>query len=626
MTASVKTIVVFAWCFLIYAGRSYSQSPFEFWFWPKYTLGQKAANYPGPRIDAPVSRFNVIQSESVPLIFHGEEPTERVVDFIEPTQLPSNQFSVEMWLVNHVNQPVGVLVAEKSKATSEEPSWLVGIYGRDLVYTLKTEDSHFATMIQHKINERGWKDYWGHVVATYDGDKMKLYLNGELISEGIVGKRKTQLNHAGYEMEAAAYMKNEPYMDLGNQLKMLKIYPYALTKETITSQLGKLKEMVTEGKLFPDLFHFTAGPYLNNASQSGISIVWETDRPADFVVEYGKKVPYDKKIELHTQKLTKESDKAESNIYKITLTDLEAETPYFYNIKAIARDGKVMESGPLTFSTAVKETSSYSFAVIGDTEARPHINDRISKMVWDERPNFAVIVGDLTDGGVKDHKFEWNYEYFQGINQLASRVPVFPVPGNGEDDLHWYNQYHELPKNDGYYTFRYGNAQFFMLDSNRPQDFAADGKQFKWLEEELKKSTAVWKFVAHHHAPYSADDDDYGDSWKQKAETGDLAIRRIVPLYEKYKVDMVFFGHLHTYQRTLPIKDNKVNQQNGVIYVQGGGGGGNLEDFAPSRAWFSAKTYRGHHYFTITVHDKELNFKMYDTEGRLKDYLDLKKQ
>ncbi|PZR39890.1 MAG: hypothetical protein DI538_05735 [Azospira oryzae] len=599
-------------------------TPLEFWFWPKYTLGQKAENYPGPRMEAPVSQFNVIQSESVPLIFHGEEPTERVIDFVKSSQLPKNPFSIEMWLVNHVNQPVGVMATLKNRISGEEPAWLVGVYGRDLVYTLKTEDSHFATMIQHKIKERGWKDYWGHVVATYDGNSMKLYLNGELITEGAVGKRKAN-DDSMYELEVASYMKNEPYMDLGNQLKMLRIHPRALSKEEIRQRMDKLMSMVTEGKLFPGLFHFTAGPYLNNASQSGISMVWETDRAADFVVEYGKQVPYDKKIVLNTQKIEKEAGGAESTIYKVTLTDLEPETPYFYNIKATARDGTVMQSGPLTFTTAVRESGSYSFAVIGDTEARPHINDRISKMVWEERPNFAVIVGDLTDGGVKDHKFEWNYEYFQGITQLASRVPIFPVPGNGEDDLYWYNQYHVLPENDGYYTFHYGNAQFFMLNSNRPQDFSTEGKQYQWLEEELKKSTATWKFVAHHHAPYSADDDDYGDSWKQKAETGDLAIRKIVPLYEKYKVDMVFFGHLHTYQRTLPIKDNKVSQQNGVIYVQGGGGGGNLEDFAPSRAWFSAKTYRGHHYFTITVHDRELNFKMYDTEGRMKDYLDLKK-
>jgi Icc-related predicted phosphoesterase len=595
----------------------------EWWFWPKYTLGQKAENYPGNRIDEPISFKPLVSTETVPLVFHGEEPTERREDFVDIAKLSKGSFSIELWVVNHVNQPVGVLSAVKSKYGSESPSWLLGIYDRNILFSLSTEDNPFSNLLSYDIKSGGWKQYWYHIVATFDGSTMSLYVNGELVNSMKTAKRK---DYNDYQLEVASYTHNEPYMDLGNLLKMMRLSDRALSKDEIKKRFEALKTMVVEGKLFPNTFHFNAGPYLNNATTSSIDIVWETDRPADFVIEYGQQVPMDKKITLNTQTINRENIVAkESNIYTVKLDNLDPETPYFYTIKAKARDGSVMESGILTFSTAVKENSSYAFAVIGDTEARPHINDRVCKMVWEERPNFLMLVGDLTDGGTEDHKFEWNYEYFQGVTQLASRVPVFPVAGNGEEDLYWYDQYHVLPEPEGYYSYKYGNAEFFMLNSNRPEEFAPGEKQYIWLEEQLKKSTAVWKFVAHHHAPYSADEDDYGNAWRGKGDLGDKAIRKIVPLYEKYNVNMVFFGHLHTYQRTLPIRNNIIDKQNGVIYVQGGGGGGNLEDFAPSRAWFSAKTYRGHHYFMVTVHGNELNFRMYDTEGRLKDYLDLKK-
>lgn len=612
-------VLVVAFCLC-----AHSLSAQEWWFWPKYTLGQKAENYPGPRLDPPRLLSSTFKAETVPLLFHDEEPTERISNFIDPDKIPKTTFSAEMWLVNHVNQSVGALVTVKNKFSGAEPVWLLGAYGRNVVFSIKPEGLTFSKLLAYEIERRGWKNYWLHIVAVFDGKKMQLYFNGELVGEQTVSPMAI-FKPGDVELEVAAYLRKEPYMDLGNLVKMFHLYDVALDKKTVGDRFEYLKSLVTEGKLFPGIFHFNAGPYLNNATPGSIDIVWETDRPADFVIEYGKKVPLDKSVTMVTQKITTEKDKTSpGNIYKITLKDLDAETPYFYNIKAVARDGSAMESGILTFSTAVKETSSFAFGVMGDTEARPHINDRISKLMWDERPNFIVNVGDLTDGGTKDHKFEWNYEYFQGVGQLAGRIPVFPVPGNGEDDLYWYNQYHTYPQR-GYYNFRYGNAEFFMLNSNDAESFSPGGAQYVWLEEQLKKSTALWKFVAHHHAPYSADEDDYGDSWKGAGDLGDLRIRKIVPLYEKYGVDMVFFGHLHTYQRTMAINQGRVDKQNGVIYIQGGGGGGNLEDFAPSRAWFSAKTYRGHHYFTITVHDKDLSFKMYDSEGRLKDFLEIVK-
>ncbi len=597
----------------------------EWWFWPDYTLPGKAGNYPGPRILPPEVSPPPVGQKTLPLVFHGEEPAHRMTDFTTVADLPHDAFTIEMWLVNHVNQPIGALTALKSKYTPSEPAWLLGVYGREVILSLRTETSPFAQLLTHTIEKRGWKKYWMHLVATYDGEKATLYLNGEQVGAMKTGKLKP-FDQTGMELEVAAYMKNEPYMDLGNLLKCLRIHDRALTTPEIKESLSRLQHMVEEGRLFPDMFHFNAGPYLNYVTEHSVNMIWETDRPSYAEVYYGKTLPLKEKVVIDVGSADPEIVAGQAkNIHAITLGDLESGQQYFYNIKATDSHGNVIESGDLTFSTAGNENTPFSFAVIGDTEARPHINDRISRLVWDERPNFIMIVGDLTDGGMEHHKFEWNYEYFHGMNQLTSRIPVFPVAGNGEQDLYWYKRYHELPEDEGYYSFRYGNAEFFMLNSNLKEEFAPGGKQYVWLEEKLRNSTAKWKFVAHHHAPYSADEDDYGDSWKGASTLGDPQVRRIVPLYEKYGVDIVFFGHLHTYQRTLPILDNMVNEKNGVIYVQGGGGGGNLEDFAPSRAWFSAKTYRGHHYFTITVSGDRLEFKMYDSEGRMKDLLNLAK-
>jgi hypothetical protein len=234
-------------------------------------------------------------------------------------------------------------------------------------------------------------------------------------------------------------------------------------------------------------------------------------------------------------------------------------------------------------------------------------------------------LGDLTDGGTQNHKHQWNLEYFAGVAGLASRIPFFPVPGNGEGDLYWYKRYHSLPGDEAPYAFRYGNAEFFMLDSNRKKrEFPPGGRQYLWLEQRLKASTATWKFVCFHHAPYTSDEDDYGNAWASVSTKGDMEIRPIVPLFEKYQVDIVMFGHMHIYERSRPIQENRVTEE-GVVYLLAGGAGGNLEDFAPNPVVFSNKAYRGHHYCMIDIHGDELELRMHDLDGDIRDMARLKK-
>jgi hypothetical protein len=209
------------------------------------------------------------------------------------------------------------------------------------------------------------------------------------------------------------------------------------------------------------------------------------------------------------------------------------------------------------------------------------------------------------------------------MNQLLGRIPMFPVPGNGESDLYWYRQYHAMPLPPERYRFRYGNAEFFMLDSNR--SLGPGSEPYAWLDQQLADSTASWKFVAHHHPVYSSDEDDHGDSFRGPSSLGDENPRSAVPLYEKHGVDIVFYGHIHAYERTWPMAGGSINEQRGVRYIQTGGGGGNLENFTPTRNPFSSKLHRGHHYCLVSIHNRTLRFQMFDLEGRLRDMFEVRK-
>jgi len=269
----------------------------------------------------------------------------------------------------------------------------------------------------------------------------------------------------------------------------------------------------------------------------------------------------------------------------------------------------------------IPRNSPFAFVVGGSRRTYPEQFTKIIARAWAERPNFLLNVGDVvSDGNVKE---QWLDEYLRPAAELMRRVPTYVSIGNHEKNADWYYKYVSYPKPENYYSFDYGNAHFVIIDSNK--GLRPSSEQYKWLKKDLSKSKARWKFVFHHHPPYSSDENDYGDTYRGKSKLGDMNVRRLMPLYEKYRVDVVWYGHIHSYERTWPIRKGKVDRKRGVIYIQTGGGGAELENFAPTRSWFTAKVLSNWQYCLVTIHGGTLRMMAYDIDGRLYDYLELEK-
>lgn len=594
---------------------SAEDTPIADWvFVPEYQLGGRAENHPGPRIAHPVGDHPLVELEPAAVLFAGGEPTQRLTNLLPPASLPREAFSYELWLNHHVHRPVAALMCVRGREPGSNVPLTLGFHNWESFCSMQGADGAELQLKSRMKEYGGFKQRWVHLVLTYDGHHARLYVNGEEMASGhmhhdeIVWPRQP-------ELELAAYMQAEPAMQWANLVHAARIHSTVLDQHAIAARFEDLKTRVHQGRLYPDLFHFTAGPSLNLTTERSLNLSWETDRPATALLEWGSTAELGKSMPLETA----------SRLHTATITGLEPGSNAFYRVTATAGD-ETIDSGLLTFKTAVAAGQPFRFAVIGDTEARPHINDRLAKRIWAERPNFVINLGDLTDAGEEAHRYEWTHEYFVGMTQLLSRVPVFAVPGNGESDLHWYKHYHHLPDPEGYYTFRFGDAAFFMLDSNRRQEeFAPGGVQYAWLDEQLAACDAPWKFVCHHHATYTGEEDDYGNSWQGPSQFGDPFVRKIVPLYEKHHVDIAMFGHLHLYERSHPMRDGKVDAEHGTVHLLAGGGGGNLEDFAPTPAFFSAKTYPDHHYVMIEILGDTLTMRMHGLDGAIRDVYSIEK-
>ena len=152
--------------------------------------------------------------------------------------------------------------------------------------------------------------------------------------------------------------------------------------------------------------------------------------------------------------------------------------------------------------------------------------------------------------------------------------PFIRVLGNHEQNARHYYNYTALPEPEYFLYIHFRQRAVFHVGyqpecrSRFPPTSVAQVRL--WQDQRLNGNS-----FCHHHPPHSSDSNDYGDLWKtNKGTHGDRRTRQLVALYEKHKVDIVWNGHIHSYERTWPIREGKAVEENAPFYMITGGGGG----------------------------------------------------
>jgi predicted phosphodiesterase len=185
---------------------------------------------------------------------------------------------------------------------------------------------------------------------------------------------------------------------------------------------------------------------------------------------------------------------------------------------------------------------SVRFAAIGDMGTGDPPQYQVAQRMLEFRQKFpftfAIMLGDNIYGGKSPQELRRKFEIpYKPL--MDAGVQFYAALGNHDDTNERFYKFFNM-NGQQYYSFKKGNVQFFVLDSNY-----MDPKQLAWLEKELGGSKTDWKICYFHHPLYSSGAF-HGSSTELRAV--------LEPLFVKYGVQVVFAGHEHMYERVKPQK------------------------------------------------------------------------
>lgn len=361
------------------------------------------------------------------------------------------------------------------------------------------------------------------------------------------------------------------------------------------------------------------GPYLQDVSHDGATLLWRTDADAAGTVHY--RVGGGPWQEAEGERLGR-GDR------RVRLGDLPPGTPVQYRLESAAGTLDAVE-----FRTAPRPGEGDSTAVLafGDSgyggEAQAELARRMEELSWD----LAVHVGDIAYSDATEE--ELTERHFQVYWELLRRVPLFPSVGNHDIRTRGgepYDRAFEWPgEEEGrrYYAVRWGRTLFLSLDTSTEEPLASllasRGKQYTWLLSRLEEAETDpgvdWIVVFMHRPIYS-----HGVGPNAHGPDRDLRVE-LAALFQRFGVDLVLQGHDHHYERTHAIRSGRPAPPGcGTVYMVTGGGGGSRFGRDVEQDFHTAAVSRAFHFLRLVIRAGEIRVRAIGRDGGTVDRFEVR--
>jgi len=239
---------------------------------------------------------------------------------------------------------------------------------------------------------------------------------------------------------------------------------------------------------------------------------------------------------------------------KAVVSGLLPNTTYSFQVGGV----KNSWSNTGTFTTAKDNKDPFSFIYITDSQGSFTALKNNTDMVLNKHPNagFWLHCGDLTSFG--NNQTYWNL-FFTSFQNLFFSKPFVPVTGN-HDTQQTYNFKHHFNLNStsfdavgSTYTFLYGDAQFFAINSEHwdysPPSAETIDSIKNWMRAKVATNQNVtWRIVYFHQPVFTG----------AKLEQNEYCIpawhNALTLLFDELNIDLALQGHSHIYDVIGPVK------------------------------------------------------------------------
>lgn len=176
---------------------------------------------------------------------------------------------------------------------------------------------------------------------------------------------------------------------------------------------------------------------------------------------------------------------------------------------------------------------AYRFGVVGDLHYRDSTASRIAESARSRGLDFFLLVGDFVNQPNSDE-----YSWALALSDKFAG-PVYTAYGNHEGFREGYMNFYRGLFGTTNYAFTHKGDFFLVLDS---ADQSISREVYRYAESELNQSGSALKMMFMHVPPF----DEFG--MRNNSFNSRFQAARFLNMALDKGVDIVFAGHIHTYQ------------------------------------------------------------------------------